>query len=167
MQALIDSDGDDELDGDNNTVVFMFRFDTCDADGVILPPGSIGWTSHGKKISVQEDGNGLGAPRIIIPIKIINLIYCRIIGLRKKQINDVRCRFLLCSWCTLYMLYTSHHRKRIKKNGLKNRFKKNKILTINQQVRKPCTLSWKVSNSRTNNLTNTYKKSSIVYNTCH
>ena len=85
MQALIDSDGDDELDGDNNTVVFMFRFDTCDADGAILPPGSIGWTSHGKKISVQEDGNGLGAPRIIIPIKIINLIYCRIIGLRKKD----------------------------------------------------------------------------------
>ena len=45
MQALIDSDGDDELDGDNNTVVFMFRFDTCDADGVILPPGSIGYFS--------------------------------------------------------------------------------------------------------------------------
>lgn len=80
MQALIDSDGDDELDGDNNNDMFMF--DKCDADGAILPPGSIGWTSHGKKISVQEDGNGLGAPRIIIPIKIINLIYCRI---KKKK----------------------------------------------------------------------------------
>ena len=73
IQASIDI-GDDELDGDNNVVLDNKL--KCD-DGAIPPAGSgsIGWTKHGKKISVHEDGKGLGAPRIIIPINIINLIY--------------------------------------------------------------------------------------------